>query len=184
MRCFIALELPLEIKIKLGDIIGQLKKTGADVKWVDPANIHLTLKFLGETPEADALRAGLALSTLKGKFKAIDSGLGGLGAFPSVDRPKVIWAGLSQGAEEIKEIYRQVEKLTADISQEDKAREFSPHLTLGRVRSNKNLMQLRDAINQAVILQKGFEFNRLVLLKSTLTSEGAIYSELNGVELV
>ena len=96
----------------------------------------------------------------------------------------MIWAGLSQGAEEIKEIYRQVEKLTADISQEDKAREFSPHLTLGRVRSNKNLMQLRDAINQAVILQKGFEFNRLVLLKSTLTSEGAIYSELNGVELV
>ncbi|MDQ7798653.1 MAG: RNA 2',3'-cyclic phosphodiesterase [Candidatus Edwardsbacteria bacterium] len=183
IRCFIALELPPDIRSILGEIIGQLKSSGADVKWVDPANIHLTLIFLGEIPEANVLRAGLALNVLKGKFKAIDSGLGGLGAFPSVDRPKVIWAGLSQGAEEIKEIYRQVEKLTADISQEEKAREFSPHLTLGRVRSNKNLMQLKEAVKQANILKKGFEINRLVLMKSTLTREGAIYTELNGIEL-
>ncbi|MBU1355941.1 MAG: RNA 2',3'-cyclic phosphodiesterase [Candidatus Edwardsbacteria bacterium] len=184
VRCFIALELPPDTQSMLGGIIGQLKTSGADVKWVDPANIHLTLKFLGEIPEAGVLRTGLALNTLKGKLKAIDSGLGVLGAFPSVDRPKVIWAGLSQGAEEIKEIYREVERLTADISEENKGREFNPHLTLGRVRSDKNLQQLKEAIKQADILQKGFEFNRLVLMKSTLTREGAIYSELNGVELV
>ncbi len=59
IRCFIALELPPDIQSILGDIIGQLKTSGTDVKWVDPANIHLTLKFLGEIPEADALRVGL-----------------------------------------------------------------------------------------------------------------------------
>jgi 2'-5' RNA ligase len=95
----------------------------------------------------------------------------------------VIWAGLSQGAEEIKEIYRQVEKLTADISQEDKAREFSPHLTLGRVRSNKNMRQLKEAIRKADITRNDFKITRLALMKSTLAREGAIYSELNGVEL-
>jgi len=184
IRCFIALEVPLVVQTALGDIIRQLKKSGADVKWVDPSNIHMTMKFLGDIPEADVLRVGLSLNTLKGKFKAIDSGLGGLGAFPSLDRPKVIWAGLSQGADEIKEIHCEVEKLTIDIVQEEKGREFSPHLTLGRVRSNKNLQQLKDTIKKANILQKGFKFNRLVLMKSTLTREGAIYSELNGVELV
>jgi 2'-5' RNA ligase len=130
------------------------------------------------------MQIGLSINTLKGKLKAIDSGLGGLGAFPSLERPKVIWVGLSHGTEEIKRIYREVERLTADISEEEKGREFSPHLTLGRVRSNKNQMQLKEAINQAVILQKGFEFKHLVLMKSTLTREGAIYSELNEVELI
>jgi 2'-5' RNA ligase len=184
IRCFIALEMPIEIQIKLGDIIGQLKKTGADVKWVDPSNIHLTLKFLGEIPESAVLRAGLGLNTLKGKFKTIHSGLGGLGAFPSLDRPKVIWAGLSQGAEEIKEIYREVERLTADISEEEKGREFSPHLTLGRVRSNKNIQQLKEAIKKADIPKNDIRITRLALMKSTLTREGAIYSVLNEAELV
>lgn len=158
--------------------------TRADVKWVDPSNIHMTLKFLGEIPETDAMRVGLGINALKGKFKAIDSGLGGLGAFPSLDRPKVIWAGLSQGADEIKEIQCEVEKLAIDIAQEEKGRKFSPHLTLGRVRSSKNLMQLKEAIKEADIAKKDFEFNRLALMKSTRTREGAIYSELNGVELV
>ncbi len=184
IRCFIALEVPIEVQAALGDMIGQLKKSGADVKWVDSANIHLTLKFLGETPEADVLRTGLALNALKGKFKTIDSGLGGLGAFPSFERPKVIWSGLSKGAEGIKEIYREVETLTADILDEKKGREFSPHLTLGRVRSNKNVMQLKEAVRKANIAQKDFKITRLALMKSTLTREGAIYTELNGAELV
>jgi len=184
VRCFIALEIPIETQAALGDIVGQLKMSGADVKWVDPVNIHLTLKFLGEIPESDALRAGLAINMLKGKFNAIESGLGGLGAFPSLDRPKVIWVGLSQGTKEIKEIYREVERLTADISEEEKGREFSPHLTLGRVRSNKNVVQLKEAVRKAVISQKDFRITRLALMKSTLTREGAIYTELNGVELI
>jgi 2'-5' RNA ligase len=183
IRCFIALELPVQIQETLGKIIGQLKRSGADVKWVDPANIHLTMKFLGEIPESDALRAGLAINGLKGKFKAIDSGLGILGAFPSLDRPKVIWAGLSKGAEEIKEIQREIEKLTGDISEEEKDRKFSPHLTLGRVRSNKNIIPLKAAIKKVGAVQKEFRITRLSLIKSTLTREGAIYSELNGVEL-
>jgi len=184
IRCFIALELPIDIQAALCDIMGQLKTTGADVKWVDPANIHLTLKFLGEIPESDVLRVGLDMKSLKGKIKIIASGIGGLGAFPTLDRPKIIWAGLSQGADEIKGIYHEVERLTADISEEEKGREFSPHMTLGRVRSSKNLQQLKEAIKQADILQKGFEFNRLVLMKSTLTREGAIYTEMNGIEFI
>lgn len=183
IRCFIALELPVQIQETLGKIIGQLKRSGADVKWVDPANIHLTLKFLGEIPESEVLRTGLTINGLKGKFKAIDSGLGGLGAFPSLDSPRVIWAGLAKGGEEIKEIQREVEKLTADITEEEKGRSFSPHLTLGRVRSNKNIMQLKDAIRKADVLQNDFKITRLVLMKSTLTQEGAIYTELNEVEL-
>lgn len=184
IRCFIALELPSDIQSILGEMIGHLKTSGADVKWVDPGNIHLTLKFLGEIPETDAILIGLGLNTLKGKLKTIDSGVGRLGAFPSLERPKVIWAGLSHGAEEIKVIYREMEDLTADISEEEKGREFRPHLTLGRVRSNKNLQQLTDKLREIKFVDRQFNFTRLALIKSTLTREGAIYSELNEVELV
>lgn len=183
IRCFIALELPPDIQSILGGIIGQLKTSGADVKWVAPSNIHLTLKFLGEIPESDALQVGLNMNSLKGKIKAIASGIGELGAFPSLDRPKVIWVGLSQGAEEIKAVYHEVESLTSEIPSQDGGREFNPHLTLGRVRSTKNIQQLKDKLKEIVIADRQFDFTRLVLMKSTLTREGAIYSELIGVEL-
>lgn len=183
IRCFIALEIPVEIQAVLGDIIIRLQEAGADVKWVVASGIHLTIKFLGEIPESDALKAGAALKGLRGKFGAIDAGLGGLGAFPSLDRPKVVWVGLAKGGEQIKEIQRQVEKLTDDISKEEKGREFNPHLTLGRVRSDKNLGVLRQSMRSAIVPRADFRLSKLQLVRSTLAPEGAIYHPLLSVAL-
>lgn len=183
IRCFIALGIPVEIQAILNDVVGQMQKSGADVRWVDSSNIHLTLKFLGELPPAAVREAGLALKSMEAEFKAIDSGLGRLGAFPSLDRPKVIWIGLAKGGEELKAIQRQVENLTADISEEERERTFSPHLTLGRVRSGKRLGALRESLRSVTVPRADFRLSKLMLVQSTLAREGAIYHPLWSVAL-
>ena len=183
IRCFIALGIPVEIQAMLNDVVGQMQKSGADVRWVDSSNIHLTLKFLGELHPAVVREAGLALKSMEAEFKAIDSGLGRLGAFPSLDRPKVIWIGLAKGGEELKAIQRQVENLTADISEEERGRTFNPHLTLGRVRSDKRLGVLRESLRSVTVPRADFRLSKLMLVQSTLAREGAIYHPLWSVAL-
>lgn len=91
--------------------------------------------------------------------------------------------GLAKGGEEVKVIQRQVEKLTADISEEETGREFNAHLTLGRVRSDKNLGVLRESISSAKVPRADFRFSKLLIVRSTLAREGAIYHPLVSVGL-
>lgn len=182
IRCFVALELPLEVQTELAQAASQLKTAQADVKWAEPENVHLTLKFLGEIPHNKVLQTGLALSSL-GQRRAIVSRLAGLGAFPVVHRPRVVWAGLDLGLEEIGDLQREVEDRTADLGFQREERAFSPHLTLGRVRSSQNASELAKLI--ATIRPKPMEFifSSLTLMKSTLTPEGPLYQPLQTVEL-
>jgi RNA 2',3'-cyclic 3'-phosphodiesterase len=187
MRTFIAIELPQDIKDAISRMQTGLKASGADVKWVSTSNIHLTLKFLGEIDDkakdavCDTIRelaAGAANFTIK---------LGTIGAFPGIQAPRIIWIGLSQGHEQVKTIAQRLDRALEMIGFPKENREFSSHITIGRVRSMKNKDALARSISglEASTTNNLGEFSagKITLLKSTLLPQGPVYEKLHETNL-
>lgn len=187
MRAFIAIELPQEIKDFLSSIQEQLKSTAADIKWVAPQNIHLTLKFLGEVDDKKLEKIMDILKYISKDKNAFYIRLSSVGAFPKTNFPRVIWIGLDKGDEETKQIAKALEEEIAKIGIPKEARPFSSHITIGRVRSGlnrdklvKQLMDLADSPGKKTL---EFKVTTLSLFKSTLTPKGPIYENLKEVHL-
>lgn len=187
MRTFIAIGLPPEIREGLGKLQTQLKATGADVKWVAPENIHLTLKFLGEVNETQIAKIGNILADIGRSSKAFSVRLNSIGTFPKIQFPKVIWVGIDKGDSESKTIAAGLEEKLVLIGIPKEERPFSSHITIGRVRSYLN----RDKLIQELKNLEGniggkfpeFPVNRLTLYKSTLTPKGPLYEILQEASL-
>lgn len=187
MRTFIAIELPQEIKESLARLQADLKKSEADVKWVSARNIHLTLKFMGEIDQASLPNIIGALQEACRAIKPFHISVSGLGAFPKADFPRVIWVGVSKGDEETKILSMAIDEKLAliGIPQEDK--EFSTHITIGRVRSGKNraalvknMHLLENCLGGAT---KEIPVDKVTLFKSTLTPSGPLYEALQEISL-
>ncbi|MDD4909864.1 MAG: RNA 2',3'-cyclic phosphodiesterase [Candidatus Omnitrophica bacterium] len=182
IRAFIAIELPQEIKDALEELQHMLKKTGADVKWVEPDNIHLTLKFLGDTDVAALDKINESLSKIAAGFSAFEATLSGLGTFPPGGSPRVVWAGLKDKENACGRIAQAIEEEMQRLGFPKEKREFKSHLTLGRVRSSLNLLKLADEIKSRKDHFSGagrsFRVSSLSLIKSTLTPKGSIYETL------
>lgn len=179
IRAFIAIELEPAIREQLRNLQEKLRTSRADVKWVTPTNIHLTVRFLGGTPVAklEALMDSLpqVLKTAQPFSLNIDA----LGGFPNLRYPRIIWVGVKDGAEETRGIAGSIEKHLITLGFEKEDRPFSPHITIGRVRSGKNLnnlIQLLTATTLASPLRQ--DVKQLTLFKSTLTPRGPIYEPL------
>jgi 2'-5' RNA ligase len=187
MRTFIAIELPGEIKDFLSQLQARLKTSAADVKWVEPENIHLTLKFLGEI---DDKKLNAILQIIEGLGKGRDAfslRLSSLGAFPKINSPRVIWVGVDKGDREAKEIARGLEESIAKIGIPKENRAFSSHITIGRMRSPLNREKL---VQELLKLTENFgrenlEFpvTKITLFKSTLAPSGPIYEILKEANL-
>ena len=186
MRTFIALELPQEIKEFLSQLQEELKAAGADVKWVEPKNIHLTLKFLGEIDEKKIDKIiEIVQETVKEKDK-FQIRISSLGAFPKIDSPRVIWVGVDTGDKEVKAITKDLEEKIAKIGIPKEDRPFSSHITIGRTRSSLNRQQLvQDLKNKADLGGQNLDFyvTKITLFKSTLTPKGPIYEALKEINL-
>ncbi|TRZ96418.1 RNA 2',3'-cyclic phosphodiesterase [bacterium] len=187
MRAFIAIELPCAIRDYLSQIQNKLKTSGSDVKWVDPKNIHLTIKFLGgiEDKTIDQITGILEAVSCYRPFFYIR--ISRLGAFPNINAPRIIWAGIDKGNNESEEIAKELEKKIVKIGIPKEDKPFSAHLTIGRSRSAFNRGNLAKMIItlQEEIMQEKIEFcvNKLTLFKSTLTPAGPIYTVLKEANL-
>jgi RNA 2',3'-cyclic 3'-phosphodiesterase len=183
MRTFIAIDLTEEIKKTLAGLQDELKKSEADVKWVDPENIHLTLKFLGEISEEQVIQIKEVLDRVTSRLKPFEIGLSGIGAFPKLDYAKVIWAGIEKGKKETVDIAKNVETELERLGFAREDREFTAHLTIGRVRSGKNKEALKKKILSAhssePIAHSQQVISRIILYQSTLTPQGPIYTPLH-----
>jgi 2'-5' RNA ligase len=184
MRTFIALEISPEIQAALEQAISHLKYAGADVKWVRPGAVHLTLKFLGEITEAKASEVGAALDRIAGASARFELAIGRIGAFPKVEYPRVIWVGLDKGAGESIALAGSVDAEMSRLGFDAESRPFAPHLTIGRVRSSKNRDRLKEKISSfAMPAVGGCTVASIVLFKSTLTPQGSIYTKLHESDL-
>lgn len=179
MRVFIAMELPGQARDELASLQEALKRSGADVKWVEPENIHLSIRFIGDATEDTVEQIKQQLAETAAASKAFEFTVKGIGAFPDPDRPRVIWAGIDRGAAESTRLAADLEAKLMSIGIAREERRFHPHITLGRVRSQKNSDKLRKLIEttgfEAGVTIKA-EF--LTLFMSRLTPQGSVYTPL------
>lgn len=178
LRCFIAVTLPEHLKKSIGGIIAKLGESGADVKWVPDENLHLTLKFLGATDEG---RIGEIKDRLLKKLSSYSPfyiKISGVGCFPGGGRPRVIWVGIEEpGA--LKDIFRDIEDVMMKFGYPREGRPFSPHLTIGRARSDKKMAEMLKRLDGYGTVTFGdFEVKGVTLMKSELKQGGAEYSSL------
>jgi len=186
-RLFIAAQLPQAVKAALMAAQEQLRRGRPPVRWVTPEAMHLTLRFLGDTasdriPEIEqAMRGALA------GHAAMALHLTAIGAFPTISRPSVIWAGVGGATNALERAQADLEDALAAIGIARETRRFHPHLTLGRVRRDADapaLEQLRAVLRQAPALPPiAWPVERVVLFRSELRREGSIYTEIENVVL-
>ena len=183
VRSFIALRLSPEIQQELGRVQADLKKAEADVKWVKPEGIHLTLKFLGSVSLELIEEIKKALDALVKNHRPFTLKISGLGAFPKIEHPRVIWVGIEQGKEQSIKLAKGLEQGLIKHGFLPEKRSFKPHLTLGRVRSPHNRDQLKKLLQSVSVTAKTMPAEKLILFKSTLTPQGAIYAPLHEAKL-
>lgn len=183
MRTFIAVELPEEIKKKIGEIQAPLKRTNAFVSWVKPGNIHVTLKFLGEVPEERIEEVFEATEKAVEGAERFTMSLKGMGGFPNLKRPRVIWIGTGSGEEALSLLAKRIEEEMEKIGFPREKRGFSPHFTIGRVKSPKNIEQLAARVESSDFQTEEIEVAEVVVMKSQLTPSGAIYTPQKTIRL-
>lgn len=181
VRCFVAFDVDDEKVLgRLAEVQRRLVETGADLRFVEPENVHVTLRFLGEV-EASAVE-GISRVLDEVSFAPFDFELRGVGVFPGLRRINVVWMGIGRGVEELRKIFDGVEGGVVGLGLKGDRRGFSPHVTIARVRSARGLEGLR----RGVLELEGFEFGvvraeALKLFRSVLTPLGPVYSVLHEV---
>lgn len=186
MRLFWAVNLPDTIKERLWEIQRQLQGTGADAKWVERENLHLTIHFLGEVEIAliNALISAAQRVLLTQKTFSVQ--LGGLGVFPDPRRPRVLWTGVTGGGDELREIHRLVGEAMVPFGIPFPGRPFSPHLTLARLRSPRGVPELMVRVRElgdACTHLGTVQVSSVDLMQSELTRGGPIYTLMAQIRL-
>lgn len=189
IRAFIAIELPLELKKELSALETQLKKAAPPViKWVDPATMHITLKFLGETSDAGI---GELLQAMEESVKGVPPfqlEIRELGSFVASDRAQTIWVGVKGEMDTLNQLQKNIEANTELLGYKREKRPYSPHLTLGRVRDTARpseslrISKLLTETTFASIYK--VDVRAVNLLKSQLTPAGAIHTIIGAAKLI
>ena len=181
-RAFIAIDLPESVRSFLSKAQEALKLYGFRVKWVRPQNIHLTLKFLGNTATADSDKIAAAMALAARNCPGVSLAAKGIGVFPNVRRPRVIWAGLNGELEILANLQQTLDAHLADLGFPRETRAFKSHLTLGRVKGKIASDRINAAIDKLKDLESGsFEINQIILFKSELRPSGAVYTQVRRV---
>ncbi len=149
LRVFIAVEPGKAIRSRCVSLQETLARSGTEVKWVEPDNLHLTLLFLGEVDERDLLPVCRAVAAVCAELERIDLSVEGVGAFPNPSRPRTIWAGVGAGAAELIALHDALEPPLMELGcYRREERKFSPHLTLGRVKGDGPTDRLTQALTK------------------------------------
>jgi RNA 2',3'-cyclic 3'-phosphodiesterase len=164
---------------RLAETAAPLRALARGVAWVSAFNYHLTLKFLGDVEEGRAAEIAGALAQAVARAEPFDLALRGLGAFPTPTRPRVIWAGVSEGARALAAVADAVEDRLGPLGFPREARDFSAHVTLGRVREPRRDPALTEALARAANVELGStRVDHVVLMRSRLSPHGAQYTAL------
>ncbi|MCW4052785.1 MAG: RNA 2',3'-cyclic phosphodiesterase [Candidatus Bathyarchaeota archaeon] len=181
IRSFIAFDLRNpEILEKISDVQKKLKETGANLKLVDPQNIHITLRFLGniQPPLVDKIYREMEQID----FESFQIEICRIGAFPTLRHPRVIWAGIQKNLDKLEMISRQLVSRLGVLGFPSDSKPFSPHITFARVRSSRNKAELIDRMNELADYEFGvLRLDCLKLKKSVLAPRGSIYTTLKEV---
>jgi 2'-5' RNA ligase len=185
VRTFVAVEIDDSVLAHAARLIGAFRAVPADVKWVDPQNMHLTVKFLGDVDVREVHQVCQAVQKAVADLAPFELELHGTGAFPNLTRPRTIWLGVRAGAEAMTELNRRVEAELGTLGYPREGRAFTAHLTLGRVRGGgEELADLGRLVAQHADEPIGATgVDRLVIFSSQLARTGPVYEPLGHADL-
>jgi RNA 2',3'-cyclic 3'-phosphodiesterase len=179
MRAFVAFELPPEITRLAADLQAHLKCQGLKLRWVRPGNIHLTLRFLGEIPSAQTAAVAQAMRTAAQRGAPARLSVQGMGVFPGVHKPRVLWIGLAGQTEVLGQTAARLEAELALLGIPSEERPFKAHLTLARIQTPVDTRMLQGAIEACgAFAPHSFLAAEMVLFQSDLRPQGPIYTSL------
>ncbi|ODS32485.1 MAG: 2'-5' RNA ligase [Candidatus Scalindua rubra] len=184
IRAFIAIEIGKEIKRKLSEFLSQLKETNADVKWVFPENIHLTLKFIGYIEEETLPGLNKIINDAISCLSPFNISIRNIGAFPNLKKPRIIFVCVQDKGNSLAKIYEKLDKGVEKLGIKRESKKYVGHITLGRIRSQKNISKLINTLKSDTEHFFGLEkVNYISLMQSKLTPTGPIYTRLNSFML-
>jgi len=183
VRAFIGIDIDEAVRHKLVAAQEQLQATGAQLKLVEPPNIHVTMKFLGEVPEDKIGAIVEALKRAAAGTGQFDIRVKGIGVFPNLRYIRVVWAGVAEGRDEVIGLYQKIDREVQPLGFRPE-RDFVPHMTVARVKTPKQKERLAAFVKEMNDAEFGVTRAQAVELKqSTLTPKGPIYSTLARIEL-
>lgn len=189
VRAFLALTLTDATRAAVAEEIERLRPLSRAVGWVPAQNLHVTLKFLGQQSDSRLAEVIDAVGDAAAHHPPFCLGLHGLGAFPGMERPRILWVGASDGALAARALQAGIESALEQREFAPESRPWHPHLTIGRVFDERRWRResgpaIREAIAAAARRSYGeLPVARVMLMRSDLSSQGARYSELHSVDL-
>ena len=184
IRSFIAIDLPEATREAIAVLQERLKRSRAGVRWMKPGSIHLTLKFLGNILPEQVDEIAAAAAQLIRDEPPITLYAAGLGSFPSLRKPRVIWVGLQGEVDRLTKIQADLENTLETLGFAREGRGFRPHLTIGRIKDRHRLQGLIEAMSTVELPEfNSFDANEIILYKSDLRPTGAIYTKLHRMPL-
>ncbi len=185
IRLFVATGIDEEIRKKLVEFQDNLKKADADVGWVAPENLHITLKFIGYI---DQEKIGDIIQIIQDSvthIKPFDLDYRGVGVFPSKKNPRVVFAQLIDAGGTLAKIHERLDNQLAALGVSHDERRFESHLTVGRIKTRRNVHRLMEKLDAYNDFHFGLEYiSQIVLMKSDLSPEGPMYTKLQSVDLI
>lgn len=185
MRLFVSVDLPPRFEPKVRDLQSYLRGTRADLNFTKPEQAHLTMKFVGNTPDERVDDVEDVLDEAAETVEPFEVELGGTGVFPSREYVSVVWIGVQEGVEELTRLHDALEERTVERGLADEAEhDYKPHVTLARLRSGRGKSEVLKFVdeNEDVTLGR-FEVKKLSLMSSVLRDGGSVHTTEYEAEL-
>lgn len=183
-RTFIAVEVGKAIRDRMVALQGTLARVEPGVKWVECENLHLTLLFLGEVDDREIVRVCDIASACTRPRPSFEMSVETVGCFPNPRRPRIIWVGIGAGAEALVALHDELEIPLMDLGYRREERRYTPHITLGRVRSERPGNELSAALAKRAGWKGGeVQVRELLVMGSELTPRGPLYTILGRAPL-
>ncbi len=184
LRAFVAVEIPADLLKTLARVQAEIKGRGVRARWTRAENLHLTLKFLGEIAAGQLDVVTHALRSAAAAHSAFKLTAAGIGVFPGLRRPRVLWAGLSGATDALAQLQRELDDQLEAVGFSREARGFHGHLTLGRFTEEAGAGGIAAAISAYVSERFGsFDVQEVVLFQSDLQPKGPVYTALARAQL-
>ncbi len=184
MRVFVAINPSAEERARLSEASRSLREAGFPVRWVPPENVHLTLKFLGEMPDGRRAELAAAVDRAAAGVGAFPVKVEGVGAFPNLRRPNVVWVGIESSAP-LERLYSRLENELEALGFSKETRAFHPHFTVGRSRRGVSAKEFEglEALTGRIEYEDNFAVRTVELMQSRLLPGGAVYNVIHKAEL-
>jgi 2'-5' RNA ligase len=179
VRTFIGVDPGKAVRERMVALQTTLARTGSQVKWVEPDNLHVTLLFLGEVDDRRLPEVCRLVGECTQSHSAFDMTVEGVGCFPNLRRPRILWVGVGKGEPGLSALHDDLEVPLLELGYRREERRYTPHITLGRVRSEHSTDRLSAELRQLASWQAGEHFVREVqVMGSELTPKGPVYTIL------